>query len=558
MKNKIFIIIIFIYGLIINYSFAQTILSVGDIAVIGFKTNNNTDGGNDAIKLVTLTDLQCNTTFIVTDNNWRNSSPIGWACDDDEFGLLITCNTAIAAGSIFYFDVSASGGTASCSGGTITKTAIGNPWGTDYGLSSGGDNIYILQGTRTAPVFIFAIKNGSFSNNSCTNKDQAGLPSGLTLGTNAVAMTSSQNQWHFNCVVNNGTKASIKTAICNSANWTNSSGQSWNTESGVFTITNGGVQYGVLAVSGAGCGCLSGCNLAYSGSTNCTGVSGDCTSGYQSMSRNIVVPVGCTYSVTAEMKNRGNGCSASGADGDCQTCDVVKVDILGGSKSFKQGSGNSSLIDSYSSAGPSTIVVSGKANRADEIITYGIKVTPCNCSNLFLPVELINFNASLQEHHVELKWATASETNINYFTIERSKDVISWETIYAIESLGNSNTPHTYSVFDSSPFEGISYYRLKQTEFDGSFIYSKIESISSNNDFINVYPNPNETGLLKILVSNNKRFKIKLVNAIGQIIYEEQLNNALTELDLTMFEKGVFILFITNEIGTFTKKVIYK
>ena len=152
--KKVFLL----FSLIVNQLQAQTTLSEGDIAVIGFKTNTTTDAGNDAIKLVNLVDLECNTTFIITDNNWRNSSPIGWACDDDEFGLLITCNTTISAGSIFYIDVSAAGGTAVCSGGTITKTAIGNPWGTDYGLSSGGDNIYILQGTRVVPVFILQLK----------------------------------------------------------------------------------------------------------------------------------------------------------------------------------------------------------------------------------------------------------------------------------------------------------------------------------------------------------------------------------------------------------------
>ena len=546
------------FSLILNQLQAQTTLSAGDIAVIGIKTNTNTDAGNDAIKLVNLVDIQCNTTFIITDNNWRNSSPIGWACDDDEFGLLITCNTTISAGSIFYIDVSAAGGTAVCSGGTITKTAIGNPWGTDYGLSSGGDNIYILQGTRVAPVFIFAIKNGAFANNSCSNKDQAGIPAGLTLGTNAVAMSSSQNQWHFNCVSNNGTRTSIRTAICNAANWTTTGGQSWNTNSGVFTITDGNFPSGVLAVSGAGCGCLSGCNLAYSGSTNCTAVSGDCSAGYQAMSRTIVVPVGCTYSITAEMKNRGNGCSSSGADGNCQTCDVVKVDVLGGSKSFQQGASNSSLLDSYSSIGPSTIVVSGRANRADEIITYSIKATPCNCLTQLLPMELLDFKATLEESSVVLNWATASETNTSYFIIERSHDAVSWETISQIEGAGNSQNLKTYSIYDSSPLENISYYRLKQVDINGNYTYSKIESISLNkNETFIIYPNPNTNGILKINAINSNQSQIKLIDAIGRIIYERYLNSSYAELDLTAFEKGVYVLLITNESTSFNKKIIY-
>lgn len=547
------------FSIILNQLQAQTTLSAGDIAVIGFKTNTSTDAGNDAIKLVSLVDLQCNTEFIVTDNNWRNSAPIGWACDDDEFGITITCNTTIAAGSIFYIDVSAAGGTAICSGGTITKTAIGNPWGTDYGLSSGGDNIYVLQGTRIAPVFIFAIKNGAFSNNSCSNKDQAGVPASLTLGTNALAMGSSQNQWHFNCVTNNNTRSNIRAAICNSANWTSVSGQSWNTNSGFFSITDGFFQSGVLSVSGAGCGCLSGCNLAYSGSTNCTGVTGDCSAGYQAMSRTIIIPVGCTYSITAEMKNRGNGCSSSGADGNCQTCDVVKVDVLAGSKSFQQGASNSSLIDSYSASGPSTVVVSGRANRADEIITYSIKASPCNCLEQLLPIALIDFSAVLKEKAVELFWTTLSEHNNDYFSLEKSLDGINWETFNIIKSLGNSELVQTYSVFDSSPFNDLSYYRLKQTDIGGKSSYSKIESIFKHvQSEIEIYPNPNEDGLLKISKKGLNQYQIKLIDAYGRVVFHTELVNTVTEIDLSSFGKGVYIVLITNEHTSLTKKMIYR
>ena len=476
--KKYFLFILYVFFLK-NYS-AQTVLAPGDIAVIGFKTNDNSDNtGSDAVKLVTLVDLLCNTTFILTDNNWRSTAPIGWACNDDEFGLEITCNTIIAAGSIFYIDVSASGGSASCSGGTITKTSIGNPWGTDFGLSSGGDNLYILQGTRASPTFIFAIKNGSFSNSTCSNKDQGAIPSGLTSGVNAVAMASSQNQWHFNCVTNNNTRANIRTAICSSSNWVSTSGQSWNTTSGVFTVTDGNIQSGVLAVSGAGCGYLSGCQLAYSGGVNAATVSGDCTGGSKNMSRNIVVPNGCTYSVTATMRNRGNGCSSSGADGNCQTCDVVKVDILGGSKLFQQGGSNSTLIDSYTSAGPSTIVVSGKADRADEIITYAINASACTCLLSILPVELVDFKAQMIDDAVELTWITMSEKDNDYFSVERSVDLVNWETISVIAGRGFSSSVYYYSLFDSSPLKNVSYYRLKQTDVSEQYSYSKVVSIEN-------------------------------------------------------------------------------
>ncbi len=500
--------------LIICYSsIAQTILTPGDIQVIGFKTNTTTDAGNDAIKLVTLVDLQCNTKFIVTDNNWNNGTS-SWACNDDEFGIEITCTSAIQQGSVFYIEVNASADPANCSGGSITRADLGSPWGVNYGLSSNGDNVYVLQGTRAAPVFIYALKHiGAFSNTTCSNKDQAGLPTGLILGTSAVVMSSTQNQWHYNCVTNTGTKAALKTAISTNANWVSTGGQSWNNSSGIFVLTSPGISYGVLAVSGAGCGCLANCELAYSGGVNCgsAGVTGNCTAGYQNMSANINVPSGCTYNVTATMKNRSYGCGSSGADGNCQTCDVVKVDILAGVKLFQQGASNSTLTDSYSVSGPATIVVSGKSDRADEIITYGIQITPCSCITTVLPIELTEFKATPEDKNVVLNWSTATEHKNDFYTVERSANAIDWESISFIKAIGNSYSTANYSIFDSSPLPGISYYRLKQTDTDGRYTYSNNVSINMRIDLpsivkrINVYGeelDENATGLIIEMYDN--------------------------------------------------------
>jgi hypothetical protein len=216
------------------------------------------------------------------------------------------------------------------------------------------------------------------------------------------------------------------------------------------------------------------------------------------------------------------------------------------------------LLDSYSSIGPSTIVVSGRANRADEIITYSIKATPCNCLTQLLPMELLDFKATLEESSVVLNWATASETNTSYFIVERSHDAVSWEIISQIEGAGNSHNLKTYSIYDSSPLENISYYRLKQVDINGNYNYSKIESISLNkNETFIIYPNPNTNGILKINAINSNRSQIKLIDAIGRIIYERYLNSSYAELDLTAFEKGVYVLLITNESTSFNKKIIY-
>lgn len=453
---------------------AQTTLAPGDIAVIAFKTNTSTDAGDDAIKLVTLVDLECNTSFIVTDNNWNGTS---WPCNNDESALQITCNQAISAGSVFYIDYDAAGNTCTCSGGSITRTDLGSPWGTNFGFNSGGDNCYILQGTRTAPSFVYAFKHLSpFSSNTCTDKDQANIPSNLTLGTSAICMTSSKNQWNFNCVVNSGTKATILAAIGNTANWLSNTTHVWDATNGIFRVTGAALPYGVLQVSGAGCGFTQNCLLAYAGAANSASVSGNCSAGETSMSSSIVVPSGCTYNVIAAFMKRSYTCSNSGMDGG----DQLKVDISGGTKSFMTGSSNANVSDSYSAAGPATVIVSGTADRADEIITYSIQATPCACLVMVLPIELVEFTARRTDQSVELQWTTETEKNNNYFTVQRSLDAANWEEILHIPGRGTASTPFSYKVYDSSPLRETSYYRLKQTDFDQQTSFSKIVSVESH------------------------------------------------------------------------------
>lgn len=225
---------------------------------------------------------------------------------------------------------------------------------------------------------------------------------------------------------------------------------------------------GAIGVSGPGCGCLSGCNLTSFGGPNCSpAVSGNCSAGSVAMSVDIVVPAGCTFTVTATMSNRP-GCSASGADAG----DQLKVDIPGGPKPFQTGASNATLNDSYSLAGPGTIRVSGVANRADEIITY--TTTPsasCPSCNPPLPISLLNFNARPENDYVMLDWVTETEINNAYFTIERAGSDGVFMPIGSMPGAGNSTQPLHYTNFDSDPLEGISYYRLKQTDYNGAFEY---------------------------------------------------------------------------------------
>lgn len=98
-----------------------------------------------------------------------------------------------------------------------------------------------------------------------------------------------------------------------------------------------------------------------------------------------------------------------------------------------------------------------------------------------LPIELVSFTASAESGGVKLDWVTASERNNEYFTVLRSSDpnlVDSWEEVGRVGSLGDSQSSTFYSAFDPNPLNGVSYYKLRQTDLDGTFTESSVVPVS--------------------------------------------------------------------------------
>lgn len=98
-------------------------------------------------------------------------------------------------------------------------------------------------------------------------------------------------------------------------------------------------------------------------------------------------------------------------------------------------------------------------------------------TGIILPIELKSFTGYHNGHDVELEWITSSEYNNDYFTIQRTPDGKVFEDIAIVDGAGTTQEQQFYSFVDRSPYKGTSYYRLKQTDFDGKFEYSDIISM---------------------------------------------------------------------------------
>lgn len=116
-------------------------------------------------------------------------------------------------------------------------------------------------------------------------------------------------------------------------------------------------------------------------------------------------------------------------------------------------------------------------------------------SGVTLPVELISFSAKKNNAYAELSWVTASETNNDHFTIEKSTDGVNYQSIGVVAGSGNSNTPIDYFFTDKDAGNLVNYYRLQQVDYDGASHYSKVVAVNmafenSSTGSLTAGPNP--------------------------------------------------------------------
>ena len=179
-----------------------------------------------------------------------------------------------------------------------------------------------------------------------------------------------------------------------------------------------------------------------------------------------------------------------------------------------------------------------------------------------LPIRLLSFTATPTENSsVKLDWATASETDNDFFTVERSRDGRTWNAVKEIAGAGNSSLQINYTAVDTSPYYGLSYYRLKQTDFDGQFSYSQIRSVSIDENLalpqITIYPNPSSS-LITIEGEESKIAESRIYNIQGQdlsafIKVVESKDFAIT-LDISNLQDGIYILKTKNTVNKVIKQ----
>jgi hypothetical protein len=225
----------------------------------------------------------------------------------------------------------------------------------------------------------------------------------------------------------------------------------------------------------------------------------------------------------------GNGCS--GADQKWQ--DLTKsINVLAG-----LAVGNYT-IEIYSN----NVATSGNIFLSNSNNNYKATFTV----NTALSVELSQLSAKVAENTNVLQWITASEKNNAAFAVQRSQNGRDFTTIGTVKGNGTTNNTHNYHFADETPLAGLSYYRLAQTDFDGTTTNSKVVTVAraGKTGFNRIYPT-NVQSELMVEATIAGAAKLSITDAVGRQVLTQNIEAdgfTTQTLNVSALVSGVYFL----------------
>lgn len=179
-----------------------------------------------------------------------------------------------------------------------------------------------------------------------------------------------------------------------------------------------------------------------------------------------------------------------------------------------------------------------------------------------LPIELISFYSKCEDDGVRISWVTASESNNDYFTIEKSTNGTDFIMVEMVNGAGTSNNILYYNLFDEEISEMNTYYRLKQTDLDGEFTYSEMVIINCFKDEEDVgfaiMPNPARDHINVVLKGGHEDAVLMIFDGSGRRVHINQMVRGKKRMLVYVggFAPGMYYVRLITGNKMFTEKLI--
>ena len=170
-------------------------------------------------------------------------------------------------------------------------------------------------------------------------------------------------------------------------------------------------------------------------------------------------------------------------------------------------------------------------------------------STLLLPVELVYFNAeAVNNNFIVCRWQTASELNNSHFEIERSQNGQQFEFVMQVEGNGTTNATNQYEINDEQPYNGTSFYRLKQVDHSGDFEYSEIQQVYiDQSSGIVLFPNPTVEELQVIIPQTLQADAYQIININGQVVQTGEYREGNLSIQVNELANGIYFFDLQSK-----------
>ena len=233
----------------------------------------------------------------------------------------------------------------------------------------------------------------------------------------------------------------------------------------------------------------------------------------------------------------------------------------GTAKFFKADPNDFSGVDVYTSVGDagkrsydSAPYSGGSGDSADGKLDYSD--FGGNLGHL-LPVELIDQNVTCNNDYKTVSWATASETNNEYFMLESSADMQNWGVVEIVPGAGNSLKTLEYAVNDHNTLNN--YYRLSQTDFNGDREYFEIMHANcsdTENETAFSYKQVDGTLNVRITSDSGNPVMIRLLDMKGNVLISKQTSDVECNIPTQGINSGIYIIQVSNDQTVSSEKII--
>jgi len=168
--------------------------------------------------------------------------------------------------------------------------------------------------------------------------------------------------------------------------------------------------------------------------------------------------------------------------------------------------------------------------------------------NAPMPLSLKSFSASLVSGKANLNWSTSNEINVNGFAIERSKDGSNFNQVDFVAA--KNSTTNSYAYTDAVTVANAAYYRLKMTDKDGSFKYSKIVTLNAKQSIqLEVFPNPVSNTVVASHTKAGESGVVKIITVDGKNVATQNIQVGATQssIDVSKLKAGTYVIVFEND-----------